>query len=53
MIVSARNSSTPYFAIRVLSRGVSETRNVVASSSRSSSKNWKISFRGFSNGVRA
>ena len=40
-------------ANRALSRAVSATRNVVASSSRISSKNWKISFLGFSNGASA
>src|SRR2546426_10643413 len=53
MIVSERNSSTPKWAKAVASRGISETRNVVAFRSRSSSKNWKISFRGLSNGARA
>ncbi len=53
MIVSARNSSTPKCAKFTLSRGISDTRNVVAFRSRSSSKNWKISFRGLSNGARA
>src|SRR5712664_799156 len=53
MIVSARNSSTPKWAKAVASRPISDTRNVVALRSRSSSKNWKISFRGLSKGARA
>src|SRR3989442_10466244 len=53
IIVSERNSSTPKWAKAVASRGISETRKVVAFRSRSSSKNWKLSFRGLSKGARA